>query len=157
LTSLITQSFGAAGSSINTLVDLGITVGANGQVSLNQVTLQNALNTNPSQVASFFTTATTGFAAVAQSTLNAITDPNTGSFTNASNTLQESISTYQDRITNLNQILTNQETQLSATFANLETVIAAMQLQQQYIATITTSSTSSSSSSSSTPGILGGK
>jgi flagellar hook-associated protein 2 len=158
LTSLITQSFGKAGSSINTLVDLGITIGANGQLSLNSATLQNALNNNPSQVASFFTTASTGFAAVAQSTLNAITDPNTGSFTTASNTLQNSISTYQDRITSLNQILTAQENQLTSTFANLESFIAEMQLQQQYIAQIQpVGGSSSSSSSSSTPGILGGK
>jgi flagellar hook-associated protein 2 len=152
LASLITQPFSSGSNAISTLVDLGITISSNGQLSLNSSTLQNALNTNPSAVASFFTTAKTGFAAVAQNTLNAITDPNTGSFTEASNTLQNSITTYQDRITQLNQILTDQENNLTNIFANLETSLAQMQLQQQYISLIAPVNGSSSSSSS---GLLG--
>jgi flagellar hook-associated protein 2 len=161
LTSLITQPFNSGSSAISTLVDLGITIGANGQLSLNQATLQSALDTNPSGVANFFTTTKTGFAASAQNALNAITDPSTGSFTEASNTLQDSITMYQDRISDLNQILTNQETQLSNTFANLEASLATMQLQQKYIGLIapinndgsSASNSSSSSSSSSSSGI----
>jgi flagellar hook-associated protein 2 len=149
LTELITQPFSSGSTAISTLVDLGITVGSNGQLSLDQSTLQNALNTNPSAVASFFTTAKTGFAAVAQNTLNAITDPNTGSFTEASNSLQDSITNYQNRITELNQILSDQETNLTNIFANLETNLAQMQLQQQYVALIAQDSPSNSSSSSS--------
>jgi flagellar hook-associated protein 2 len=152
LASLITQPFSSGSNAISTLVDLGITISSNGQLSLNSSTLQNALNTNPSAVASFFTTAKTGFAAVAQNTLNAITDPNTGSFTEASNTLLYSITTYQDRITQLNQILTDQENNLTNIFANLETSLAQMQLQQQYISLIAPVNGSSSSSSS---GLLG--
>src|SRR5580704_8271055 len=149
LASMITQPFSSGSNAISTLVDLGITISSNGQLSLNSSTLQNALNTNPSAVASFFTTAKTGFAAVAQNTLNAITDPNTGSFTEASNTLQNSITTYQDRITQLNQILTDQENNLTNIFANLETSLAQMQLQQQYISLIAPVSGGSSSGSSS--------
>jgi flagellar hook-associated protein 2 len=155
LASLVTQPFKSGSSAISTLVDLGITIGPNGQLSLNQTTLQNALDTNPSAVSGFFTTAKTGFAAIAQSTLNSITDPNTGTFTEASNTLQSSINTYQDRISSLNQILNDQEAQLATTFANLETFLAQMQLQQQYVSLIAPVGGSSSSSSSS-GGLLGG-
>jgi flagellar hook-associated protein 2 len=158
LTSLVTQPFSSGSSAISTLVDLGITISSNGQLSLNQSTLQNALNTNASAVSSFFTTAKTGFAAVAQNTLNAITDPNTGTFTEASNSLQNTVTTYQDRITELNQILTSQVTSLTNIFANLESTLAQMQAQQQYIALIapvsgSSNGSSSSSSSSSKSGI----
>jgi flagellar capping protein FliD len=108
-------------------------------------------------VASFFTTATSGFAAVAQSTVTGITDPNTGSFTLASNSLQDSINGYQNQITNLNSILNNQEQQLSQTFANLESFISQMQEQQNLIGEIQPISSSGSSSSSSSSSSSGSK
>jgi flagellar hook-associated protein 2 len=153
LNSLITQPFGSSGSPVQTLVDLGITVNSDGSLSLSQSQLQTELQNNPQSVTSFFTTATTGFAAVAQSALTGITDPNSGTFSLASDTLQDSINGYQERITELNQILTNQEQQLTDTFANLETFISQMQEQSNLISQIaplgsTTSSSSSSSSSS---------
>ena len=149
LTQLITQTFGSSNSAVQSLVDLGITVNSDGSISLNQTQLQTALQDDPQSVASFFTTASTGFAAVAQSTVTAITDPNTGSFTLASNALQDSINGYQNQITNLNAILTNQEQNLTNTFANLETFLSQMQEQQSLISEIQPISDSSSSSSSS--------
>jgi len=149
LDQLITQPFGSSNSQVQTLVDLGVTVNSDGSLSLNQTQLQSLLENDPQAVASFFTTASTGFAAVAQSTVTSITDPNTGSFTLASNALQDSINGYQNQITNLNAILTNQEQQLSQTFANLETFISQMQEQQSLIGEIQPISSSGSSSSSS--------
>jgi flagellar hook-associated protein 2 len=159
LSSLITQPFNSSGSAVQTLVDLGITVNSDGSLALNQNQLQTTLQNNPQSVTSFFTTATTGFAASAQSTLTSITDPNTGAFTLASNTLQDSINNYQTRITALNTILTNQEQLLTQTFSNLETFISQMRTQSSLISQLaplsssgTYGSTSSSSSSSSTIG-----
>jgi flagellar hook-associated protein 2 len=149
LNQLITQTFGSSNSPVQSLVDLGITVNSDGSLSLNQSQLQTVLQNNPSAVASFFSTATTGFAAVAQSTVNAITDPNTGKFALASNALQDSINGYQTQITNLNSILTNQEQALSQTFANLEAFLSTMQEQQTLISQIQPVGTTSSSSSSS--------
>lgn len=146
---MITQPFGSSNSQVQTLVDLGVTVNSDGSLSLNQTQLQSVLQNDPQAVASFFTTASTGFAAVAQSTVTSITDPNTGSFTLASNALQDSINGYQNQITNLNAILNNQEQQLSQTFANLETFISQMQEQQSLIGEIQPISSSGSSSSSS--------
>ncbi len=160
LASLITQVFNSGSTSVTSLVDLGITIGSNGQLSFDSTQLQDALDSNPSAVSTFFSTAKTGFAAVAQNTLNSITDPNTGTFTEASNTLQDSITNYQNRITQLNQILTDQENNLTNTFANLETTLAQMQLQQQYVSLIAqdspSNSGSSSSSSSSSGSLFGG-
>ncbi len=153
LNSLITQPFNSSGSSstsaVQTLVDLGITVNSDGSLSLNQTQLQSALANDPQSVASFFTTASTGFAAVAQSTLSGITDPNTGTFALASNTLQDSINGYQERITQLNQILNNQEQQLAQTFANLETFLSEMKQQASMIDQIAPLNVNGSSSSSS--------
>ncbi len=149
LAQLITQSFNSGSSSISTLVDLGITIGSNGQLSFNQATLQDALATNPQNVVNFFTTAKTGFASVGQNVLNSITAAQTGSFSEASDTLNDSITNYQNRITELNQILTNQEQQLSQTFANLEANLAKLQAQQQYVSLIAQDSPSNNSSSSS--------
>ncbi|HEX4071913.1 MAG TPA: flagellar filament capping protein FliD, partial [Planctomycetaceae bacterium] len=136
LNTLITQPFNSSNSPIQTLVDLGITVNSDGSLSLNTTQLQTALQNDSSAVTSFFTTASTGFAAVAQSTLTGITDPNTGTFTLASNVLQDSINNYQTQITDLNAILTNQEQQLTNTFANLETFISQMQDQSNLISAL---------------------
>jgi flagellar hook-associated protein 2 len=149
LNTLITQPVNTGSTAVQTLVDLGITVNSDGSLSLNQDQLQNVLTNDPQAVATFFTQAKTGFAAVAQSTVTSITDPNTGSFTLASNTLQDSINGYQSQITNLNAILNNQEQQLAQTFANLETFLSQMQEQQTLIGQIQPVGTSSSSSSSS--------
>jgi flagellar hook-associated protein 2 len=130
-------------------VDLGISVNSDGSLSLNSDQLQTALQEDPAAVQSFFTTATTGFAAVAQTTLTGLTDPNTGTFALASNALQDSINGYQSQITNLNAILVNQEQQLSQDFANLETFISQMQTQSNEISAIEPVGSSSSSSSSS--------
>ena len=154
LNSLITQPFNSSGSAVQSLVDLGITVNSDGSLSLNQDQLQIGARKRSRRASpSFFTTASTGFAAVAQSTVTGITDPNTGTFTLASNTLQDSINGYQKRITELNQILTNQEQQLTQTFANLETFISTDARQQSslisQIAPLSVDGSSSSSSSSS--------
>jgi len=118
--------------------------------------LQSLLTSNPQEVSNFFTTASTGFAATVQSTLKKITDPTTGSFTLANNALQDSINSYQNQITTLNQILTNQQQQLAQSFANLETFIAQMQSQQQEVAQLALIAGSSSGSSSSSSSSSGG-
>jgi flagellar hook-associated protein 2 len=152
LSTLITQTFGSSNSAVQSLVDLGITVNSDGSLSLNSDQLQTALQEAPAAVQSFFTTAKTGFAAVAQSTLTGLTDPNTGTFTLASNVLQDSINGYQSQITNLNAILVNQEQQLTQEFANLETFISEMQQQSNEINAIQPVGSTSSSSSSSSSG-----
>jgi flagellar hook-associated protein 2 len=157
LNQLITQTFGSSNSAVQSLVDLGISVNSDGSLSLNQTQLQSVLQNDPQAVANFFTTASTGFAAMAQSTVTAITDPNTGSFTLASNALQDSINGYQNQITNLNAILNNQEQQLTQTFANLETFISQMQEQQSLIGEIQPISSDGSSSSSSSSSSSGSK
>jgi flagellar hook-associated protein 2 len=149
LSTLITQTFGSSNSPVQSLVDLGITVNSDGSLSLNSDQLQTALQEDPASVQSFFTTATTGFAAVAQTTLTGLTDPNTGTFALASNVLQDSINGYQSQITNLNAILVNQEQQLTQDFANLETFISQMQTQSNEISAIEPVGSSGSSSSSS--------
>jgi flagellar hook-associated protein 2 len=152
LASLFTQPFNSGSASINTLVDLGISVNSDGSLSLDTTKLQSALDSNPQSVTNFFTTASTGFAATAQNVLKSITDPTNGSFTLANNTLQSSITTYQNRITALNQILNTQAQDLVQTFAQLETFIAQMQSTQQQIAQILPLDSSGSSSSNSSSG-----
>ena len=61
LNALITQPFNSGNSAVQTLVDLGITVNSDGSLSLNQDQLQTVLQNDPAAVASFFTTATSGF------------------------------------------------------------------------------------------------
>jgi flagellar hook-associated protein 2 len=155
MSNIVTQSFLPPGNSVRTLIDLGISVNSDGTLSLNQSTLQNALDTNPQQVTNFFTTATTGFGAVAQKLVQSFTDPYTGTLTLESNSLQQSIDTYNDRITTLTQLMTDKQTQLEQQFAQLETFIGSMQTQQSALATISPLGDSSSSSSSSSS-VLGG-
>jgi flagellar hook-associated protein 2 len=149
--------------SYRTLSQLGITVGQGGQLTFNQATFNSALATDPNGVQQLFnatsstTTANgstsvvnTGIAYVIDSALKTLVDPVAGSVNAAENELAQESQGFQTQITNLNALLAQKKTQLETEFANMESVLANLQSQQQSLSSIGTVSTSSSSSSSKT-------
>jgi flagellar hook-associated protein 2 len=153
LSDLITNSFsGPDGSKIHSLADLGISVNQDGTLSLDQTALAQQIARSPTDVNNFFLDATNGFAKKLKDTVNTFTDPLTGQLTQESNSLQASQTSIEDRISTLNDILTQRQQTLSAQFVHLETVLANLRTQQSALAgllNLVSSATNSSSSGSS--------
>ncbi len=120
----------ASSGAYTTLTSLGITTNSDGTLSVNSATLDNAIETNSTAVASFFQgTAQNGFAGALSNTLNTYTDPTEGAFT----VDLQSISSEDQDLTNqtntLELYLTSQQTILTAKYNAAD--IAIQQLPQQ--------------------------
>jgi flagellar hook-associated protein 2 len=148
--------YGPAGNAVRSLADLGISVNKDGSLTLDQSDLGQQIAANPTAVNNFFLDTTNGFAAKLKSTVNSFTDPLTGQLTQESNSLQDSVTSIEDRIATLNDILDARQQTLAKQFIHLETVLANLRTQQSALAGLlnlaapaTSNSGSSSSSSSS--------
>ncbi|MGN6725482.1 MAG: flagellar filament capping protein FliD, partial [Tepidisphaeraceae bacterium] len=71
-----------------------------------------------------------------QQSLNSLINPVDGLITNESNTLDDRISQYQSRISDLNAILASKKARLQEQFNNMETVLAKLQSQQSSLSQI---------------------
>jgi len=110
---LAATNYGSGSGAYQSLNSLGITTNADGTLSLNTTTLANAVQTNSAAVTSFFQgSALNGFANSLTSALNTYTDPSEGAFTVD---LQS--------ISNENQDLTNQTTQLETYLSAQQTIL----------------------------------
>jgi flagellar hook-associated protein 2 len=135
LNSLISRQFNGFGS-IRSLRDLGIGTNSDGTLTLDTEKLAAALAANRSDVEKFLSADDTGFAAVAQDTLDALTAPETGAFALDENALQQSVDSISNRIADLNAILQVHQDRLLRQFANMESILGALTSQQNAIAAI---------------------
>jgi flagellar hook-associated protein 2 len=109
------SNYNSGGSTLNTLDALGISTNADGTLALNTSTLNKAISSNPSAVASFFQgSASDGFAATLSSTLDTYTNFTGGAFTVD---LQS--------ISSENQDLTNQTNTLELYLSSQKTILTA--------------------------------
>ena len=110
---LAATNYGSGSGKYQTLDSLGISTNPDGTLSLNSATLASAIQSNGTEVASFFQgSALNGFAASLTSSLNTYTDPIQGAFTVD---LQS--------ISNENQDLTNQTNQLEVYLTAQQTIL----------------------------------
>ena len=113
-----------------TLTSLGITTNSDGTLSVNSTTLDTAIETNSTAVASFFQgTANNGFAGSLSSTLNTYTDPTEGAFTVDLQSISSENQDLTDRTNTLERYLTSQQTILTAQYNAAD--IAIQQLPQK--------------------------
>jgi flagellar hook-associated protein 2 len=159
---MIGESFGATNSSnasvssaanpVQDLGDLGITY-SNGHLSLDQSVLTQQLTNNPSAVASFFNTSTTGFSDSISNQLDGMTNAFSGSITQDVNGLDTEVTDWNNQITIQNSYLNSKRSQLESQFLAMEQALATLQTQQTALGSISnlfSNSTSSSSGTSST-------
>ena len=138
------------GGSYRTLGDVGLTLTDGAKVQFDATKLQSAFAQNPDAVSKLFTTATTGLGAVIDHSMTQLVDPVTGAITQENNTLDTKTQQFQDQITQLDQILTDKRTVLEQQFANMETVLAGLQSQQQALSSLTLLTTPTSTTKTST-------
>jgi flagellar hook-associated protein 2 len=154
------------GGKFKVLSDIGITVGANDQLSFDQTTFEQAYAQDPTAVQQLFTattsttdpvtkkvtTSNTGLAYAFDQAMTQLDDPVSGAVTSAISTLTAESQGFTDQITQLNALIAEHQAQLQAEFANMESVLANLKSQGAAlggISTVSTSDTSSSSSNSS--------
>ena len=131
LQTLVSRQLLGSTASVRSLIDLGVRTGADGKLSFDKTRLDSALASNPQQVFDFFLTTDTGFADVAQKTVDSLTDPLTGAFSLEETSLQSSVDTINARVEQLNTLLQRKRDRLIQQFAAMESAISQLTSQQQ--------------------------
>jgi flagellar hook-associated protein 2 len=123
--------------SVNSLADLGITMNNDGTLSIDNTTLQGALQSDPNAVQSFFNaTQSGGFGNNIYNQVNAIADPISGSvaqdingLTQTQTDITQQISDFQNQLSTQQQALTAEYDQVDVTLQELPLLL--QQVNQQ--------------------------
>ncbi len=148
ITELVNRVTGSASSSIRSLADVGVVVGAGGQLTFDQSKLQQALSDHPQEVSQLFLDSKSGFGTQLNSLLTEINDSTNGSLTAEINAEQATADNIQGQIDRKNSTLANRQAFLEQQFANMETVLSGLQSQSSALSALASLASSSSSKSS---------
>lgn len=116
---------GSGSSALTSLAQIGITVGTDGTLSVNNATLNSALQNNPSAVSNLFTNSTTGVAVQLGNVLTTFTQSG-GLVDQATTSLQSTLTNISTQQTALNDQLTQLQSQLYAEYTAMETVVSQL-------------------------------
>jgi flagellar hook-associated protein 2 len=136
LGSLVNRQFFSSDKLVNSLLDLGIRIGAGGKLTFDSSRLSDALEADPQAVSDFFLTAERGFASLAEKTLDSFTDPLTGTFALEENALQSSVDSLGKRVAELDVLLERKRARLLRQFIQTEQILGQLVSQQQAISFI---------------------
>jgi|GEM_PF-357015 len=126
LTNLLSGQLAGTGA-IQSLADLGITMGQDGSLSLDTTQLQNQLATNPQAVQQFFSTSGSGFSDKLSAVVDQLAGPTNSLLIGRISAITDTINSNQQRINTLNAKLTADQTRLTNEFNNAEVAVAKMQ------------------------------
>src|SRR5206468_11794399 len=101
------------------------------KLTFEEETVRAAYATDPQAVKGLFTSDTLGIGNVIESKIDKLTDPVNGVIPRQNQTLDQKAQQFQDQIDNLDKLLETKRTRLETQFANLESVLAGLQSQQQ--------------------------
>ena len=134
-------------TTVSSLYDLGITVGNDGQLTVNTTTLNNALTNNAADVQNFLEgTSLNGFAASFKSDMNVYTNAATGAFTVDLKNISASSSDLTDQISDFETgYITSQKTLLTAMYTKAEQALESLSTTMAQINALLGNGSSSSS------------
>ncbi|MBX3425005.1 MAG: flagellar filament capping protein FliD [Pirellulales bacterium] len=127
---VLTDRFFGVGN-FQALEQLGLSVGQDGKMELNRTRLQNAFAEDPAGVEQFFTNADRGFITKLNAQIDRLIDSKNGAFGARFDALQSKVDANLLRIDQLASQLDRQRERLLLQFAQLESIIARMQSNQQ--------------------------
>jgi flagellar hook-associated protein 2 len=115
-------------TAMSTLASMGINVADDGTLSIDSVTLNNALVSSPSDVQNFFQgTALNGFAASFSAALDNFTSPSHGAFTVDLKSINQTVSDLTDQISNYESgYIAAQQTLLTAMYSKAEIALQSL-------------------------------
>lgn len=122
--------FAGASPNASTLASVGITFGNGGRLDFDEDRFREKFAEDPEAVAQLFTTDETGVGAVLAETLDSLTNDTDGALTRRDGVLVDQAEDLEDRIAALDLFLDRRREQLERQFANLESVLAGLQDQQ---------------------------
>jgi flagellar hook-associated protein 2 len=123
MTNLVSaRTFGTG--KVQSLADLGITLGENGKLSFDKTRLNRILESNTSDVEAYFTKENTGFAARAKKTMDSLVAVRTGALVVRSEALQRRVEDGSQRVEFLTGRLNAERTRLEKQFYGMEESIA---------------------------------
>jgi flagellar hook-associated protein 2 len=125
------------GSSIRTAADIGLRTDSTGKLNLDTEKLQAAIERDPAAVESFFTDEDFGFAAKVDQVIERIAGEQNSSLINRGESLSNQIDRNASRIEFMNERLDSERERLLKQFNAMESAIAKLQSNQQYLSSIT--------------------
>lgn len=150
----------ATGGKYRVLADIGVTLGEKARLQFDEEKFRAAFASDPAAVQQLFaatqsisnpdgttTTKQLGVAYSIDNQMKALIDPVNGIVTQENHALDTRTQQFQDRITQLDVLLTNKRGRLERQFANMESILSGLQSQQAALSSFTNLLSSSSSSS----------
>ena len=132
---------------------LGIRIGDNAQLVFDSAKFNSVFATDSSAVQSLFTLTKTGLGAQITTSVTKLTDPVNGAITVETKAIDTQNLQFQDRVKQLNDLLSAKKTRLQKQFANMESVLSGLQSQQAALGSLSSlSSINSSNRNSSSSG-----
>jgi flagellar hook-associated protein 2 len=154
MANLLTSQTSGFGS-VQSLADLGVTIGQDGTASFDSSVLQSKFAADPQDVQNFLSTTTTGVSAQFQTVIEQLAGPDDSVLSSANDALTVQSQDNTAKISQYNAVLSSEQTRLLSAFYAQESVLAQLQSNQQIVAQLQDltplgqSSSSSTSSSSS--------
>ena len=124
---------------VRTLADLGLELQQDGSLTLNTITMNSAIQSNPSAANAIFSQATTGIGATVTNLVKRQTNATDGALVLQQSSLNSSISQMTDQETSIQSYLDAERTRLTAQFTNMETLIAGYNSSTSYLTQISSS------------------
>ena len=130
---LTAGGYSGGGTGVSTLADLGITMNNDGTLSLNNTTLNTAIQSNFSGVQAFMQgTSSNGFVSSLNNQLNTLTDPSSGAFTVDLQSISSENKDLQNQINDFQTYLNAQQILLTAQYNAADITLQQLpQLQAQ--------------------------
>jgi flagellar hook-associated protein 2 len=131
---LSAAGYSGGGNGISTLADLGISMNNDGTLSVNSITLNNAIQNNFSAVQTFMQgTSSNGFASFLNNQLNTLTAPGSGAFTVDLQSISSENTDLQNQINSFQTYLNAQQTLLTAQYNQADITLQEIPEEQAQI------------------------
>jgi flagellar hook-associated protein 2 len=137
------RGFGAAGSDVRSLRNLGITLQSDGKLNFDTAKFAEVAQSDPQAVSDFFLNDTTGFGAKLKATVESFTDSTTGKLTSAEDSAQTSVDNLEKRIADVQASIEAKKNRLLLQFTHMEQVLSQMNGQQSALEKLKSLSSSS--------------
>lgn len=122
--------FGAVGSSVRKLRDMGVTLQADGKLSFDTEAFAEIAAEDPDAVADFFLNETTGFAAKLKATVESFTDSEDGKLAAAEESAKASVDNLEKRMAAVQLSVDARKERLLAQFVRMEQILSSLNSQQ---------------------------
>jgi flagellar hook-associated protein 2 len=136
LGTMLTTSYTVAGTTFQSLAELGFETQRDGTIVWDRTVFDDALDADPDAVSTFLSSADGPFQALVTEIDDVLVDSENGSLTNRAESLGESVESYDERIEDFQDYLDDYAQRLRDQFTNLELTLARLQSSQSALTSL---------------------